>query len=85
MHELQKRASWEMDSKGNWASCDTSRVEIWTQRSPSSASNSTTERSSSTSGSAAMNGSQRSSVLPSSEELTDLADPKFFQVKQEGP
>lgn len=59
MHELQKRASWEMDSRGNWASF--------------------------TSGSGAMNGAQRSSVLSSSEELVDLlADPQFTKTTNKG-
>lgn len=85
MHEPQKRASWEMNSKGDWDPFDKSRVEIRTQRSPSSASSSTTERSSSTSGSGAMNGAQRSSVRSSSEELINLlADPQFTKTTNKG-
>lgn len=85
MHELQKRASWDVNNKGNCVPFDKSRVEIRTQRSPSSASSSTTERSSSTSGSGAMNGAQRSSVLSSSEELINLlADPQFTKTTSKG-
>lgn len=85
MHELQKRASWDVNNKGKWVPFDKSRVEIRTQRSPSSASSSTTERSSSTSGSGAMNGAQRSSVLSSSGELINLlADPQFTKTTSKG-